>query len=134
MIEHTTNIEEINSVLKHDDIWSNIADETEDKEAFNPPLDGYHYLYSEGILFILHPVGDSLQIHANVLKNHRTKAKAAAQEALTYGFNNLKADRIFAKIPVKYQNVYKFTSHFMQDDGVADGFYNLSLELDKWDS
>ena len=134
MIEPTTNIEQINSVLKHDDIWSNIADETENKDTFNPPLDGYHYLYSEGILFILHPVGDSLQIHANVLKNHRTKAKAAAQEALTYGFNNLKASRIFAKIPVQYQNVYKFSRLFLNDEGITGGNHILSLELDQWDS
>jgi len=73
-MNRTFDIAEINSVLKHPDIWPLIADD-EDKDSFQPPMGDNHYLFEEGVLFILHPLGDDLQIHANVLPEHRDKAQ-----------------------------------------------------------
>ncbi len=127
----TLDIDQINSVLKHPDIWPLIAD-NEDIDTFEPPLEDIHYLFEEGVLFILHPLGDDLQIHANVLPEHRDKAVRAAQEALVYGFKL--NDRIVAKIPTKYKNVYGFAKKFMRDDGVLHDAHQMSLEKAQWDS
>ena len=132
MIEPTTNIDKINSILKHPDIWPLISEPDDDIDLFTPPMGGNHYLYEDGVLFILHPEGDDLEIHANVLPESRGKAKAAAQEALNYGFNVLKTDRIVANIPEKYGNVYGFAKKFMNDDGVINGSHRLSLRVEEW--
>lgn len=120
----TFDTDQINSVLKHPDIWPLIADD-EDADSFVPPMGDNHYLFEEGVLFILHPLNDDLQIHANVLPDHRDKAHRAAEEALVYGFNL--NDKIVAKIPIEYKNVYGFTKKFMHDDGVIDGVHQMSL-------
>ena len=132
MIEPTTNIDKINSILKHPDIWPLISEPDDDIDLFTPPMGDNHYLYEDGVLFILHPEGDDLEIHANVLPESRGKAKAAAQEALNYGFNVLKTDRIVANIPEKYGNVYGFAKKFMNDDGVINGIHRLSLRVEAW--
>lgn len=133
MIRRTNNIDEINSVLKHPDIWPNIADDDVDIEEFLPPIaDDMHYLFSDGILFILHPEGDALQIHANVIKDKRSEAKQAANDALFYGFNVLGAESIIAKIPDKYANVVRFAELFMNKESVVDGVHNFILEKSEW--
>lgn len=132
LINLTTDINKINSILKHPDIWPLISDPSDDIEKFIPPMDDNHYLYESGVLFILHPEGDDLEIHANVLPESRGKAKAAAQEALNYGFNVLKTDRIIANIPEKYGNVYGFARKFMNDDGIVNGEHRLSLRVEEW--
>ena len=126
----TFDADKINSVLKHESIWPLISDD-EDKDSFVPPMGDNHYLFEEGVLFILHPLGDDLQIHANILPCHRDKSHRAAQEALVYGFSI--SDRIVAKIPIEYKNVYGFTKKFMCDDGIIDGVHQMSLEKAQWD-
>lgn len=132
MLSRTSDINQINSVLKHPDIWPLISDDDDDIDSFIPPLGDNHYLYESGVLFILHPEGDDLEIHANVLPESRGKAKAAAAEALNYGFNVLKTDRIVANIPEKYGSVYGFAKKFMNDDGIIDGNHRLSLRVEEW--
>lgn len=131
MLSRTVDIDQINSVLKHPDIWGLISDD-EDKDTFTPPMENNHYLFDEGILFILHPEGEDLQIHANVIPENRGNAKQAASEALRYGFEELKAVRIIAKIPLKYGNVYGFAKKFMKDLGIVDGEHFLELGVEQW--
>jgi hypothetical protein len=132
LITPTIDIEKINSVLKHPDIWPRIADKNQDKDSFSPPLEGISYLYEEGVLFILHPVDGKLQIHANVLPESRAKAELAAKEALRYGFEDLGAKEIIAKVPEKYGTVYGFAVKFMKDVGFANGKHLLSLRIEEW--
>ena len=128
----TTNIDKINSSRQHPDKWPLISEPDDEIDLFTPPMGDNHYLYESGVLFILHPEGDDLEIHANVLPESRGKARAAAQEALNYGFNVLKTDRIVANIPEKYGNVYGFAKKFMNDDGVINGIHRLSLRVEAW--
>ena len=132
MISRTHDVNKINSVLKHPDIWPLISEPGDDIDSFSPPMGENHYLYETGVLFILHPEGDDLEIHANVLPDSRYKAMGAAADALNYGFNVLKTDRIVANIPEKYGNVYGFAKKFMNDDGIIDGNHKLSLRVDEW--
>ena len=132
MIKPTTNINHIHSVLKHDDIWPNIAD-NEDRGSFTAPIDdNHHYLYDDGILFILHRSSSKWQIHANVVKSKRDSAKEAADEALSYGFNVLDADVIFCEIPEKYENVLRFARKFLNYDYFDNGSHYLSIGRDQW--
>jgi hypothetical protein len=133
MIKPTIDIDKINSVLKHDDIWPRIADKRQKKGDFIPPTEGITYLFEEGVLFILHPNGDDLQIHANVVPEFRSKANQAAREALRYGFVELGYNKIVAKIPEKYGNVYGFALKFMKDVGFIDGEHLLELRAEEWD-
>ena len=132
MISPTIDIDKINSVLKHPDIWPRVSDKSQSKDEFMPPMEGIHYLFEEGILFILHPFEGKLQIHANVTPEYRDKAEKAAKEALRYGFIDLKADEIVAKIPEKYCTVYGFALKFMKDVGFANGNHLLSLRMEEW--
>lgn len=119
----------INSVLKHPDIWPLIAD-NEDIDSFDPPMGENHYLFEEGALFILHPLENGLQIHANILPNFRFKAMKLAKDALIYGF--ALTNTILARIPVQNGNVYGFALKFMNDEGVTDGVHHLRLEKLEW--
>lgn len=132
MIEPTIDIEKINSILKHPDIWPRIADKNQDKDDFVPPLENIHYLYEEGVLFILHPVDGKLVIHANVLPESREKAEDAANTALHYGFIDLGYDEIVAQIPEKYGSVYGFALKFMKDVGFVDGEHQMALRIEEW--
>jgi len=132
MIVITTDINKINSILKHPDIWPLISGPDDDIDSFTPPMADNHYLYEDGVLFILHPSGEDLEIHANVLPDSRPKANAAAAEALNYGFNVLKTGRIVANIPERYGSVYGFAKRFMNDDGIVDGEHRLSLRVEEW--
>ena len=131
MIKRTFDIDKINSVIKHPDIWPLIADD-EDIETYAPPMDGVHYLFDEGVIVILHPEGDDWEIHVNVLPESRGKAMQSAADALEYGFNTLKASKIVANIPQKYGNVYGFALKFMKDKGLIDGEHHLALEATEW--
>ena len=134
MLKRTTDINEINSVLKHPYIWPRISDKNQNKDEFTPPLDEVHYLLDEGVLFVLHPVDDGYKIHANVTPESREKAEEAAKEALRYGFIELQAKEISAEIPEKYGEVYGFAVKFMKDVGFADGNHLLLLRVEEWDS
>ena len=128
----TTDIEQINSVLKHPYIWPRVSDKSQDIDSFSPPMTDVTYLYEEGILFILHPFEGKLRIHANVTPEYRDKAEKAANEALRYGFIDLKADEIVAVIPEKYCTVYGFALKFMKDVGFVNGEHLLSLRTEEW--
>lgn len=131
----TFNRQNIDSVLKHDDIWPKISYATQDRETYTAPLGSNHYLFEEGVLYILHPKGDDWQIHANVLPEHRHKAFAAGQEALAYAFNVIGAERVIAIIPTDCGNVYGFTlKSGMKDMGIIEGEHFLALRREQWDS
>ena len=132
MIARTFDDKKIRDILTHDSILPNISD-TEDKDFPIPLDDDYHYLYAEGMVFILHPNMDDWEIHANVLPECRDKAYEAGQEAIAYGFNQLGASKLVAHIPQRYINVYQFAlkSGFKEQSLIEDEHY-LELERDAW--
>ena len=134
IMELTTDKDKINSVLKHPYIWPRIANNGQNIEDFDPPMEDMHYLYGEGVLIILHPLKDKLQIHVNVIPEYRERAEEATKEAFEYGFKELGATEIVAKIPKKYGNVYGFALKFMEDVGFADGKHLLISRVEKWAS
>ncbi len=132
MLERTYDIKRVLPVLRHPDIWENIGG-YDGLELEIPFGDDIHYLVCEGVVFILHPEGDDWMIHANVLKSSRYKAKSCASYALEYAFETLKADKVVAEIPTKFENVYKFArSMGMNVDWEKDDIYYLSLRGEEW--
>jgi hypothetical protein len=127
----TKDIDAIGSVLKHGDIWPNIAD-SEDKDSFTPPIDGVTYLYEPGALFILHGEEDKTQIHANVIKERRGESERLAKEALDYAFNEMGTKVVFAEIPERFENVSSFAGKFMNYDGLIEGSHRYSIGADQW--
>lgn len=132
MLSRTFDTKEINSVIKHPYIWPRISDKTENIDEYSPPMEGIHYLYTDGVLFILHKLGDKHQIHANVIPESRDKAMAAAKEALRYAFVDLDAIEVVATIPTEYGSVYGFALKFLNDVGFVNGEHLLSLRVEEW--
>jgi hypothetical protein len=123
----------IESVLKTDGVWENISGGKE-KDEWSLVISEHpdeHFLYKEGVVFILHPYGSDgdWQLHANVTPAKRDRAMEYTSEALSYGFNQLNACRIVALIAPKYQNVYHFALKMgFTDYGLKDGKCFLTLE------
>jgi hypothetical protein len=132
MISRTFDVDKINSVLKHPFIWPRVSSKGQNIDDWKPVMDGVHYLFDDGVLFILHEVGESLTVHVNVIPEARQRAEAAAREAARYGFVELGAKKIIAQIPTKYGEVYGFALKFMKDDGIIDGQHHLSLGAEEW--
>lgn len=134
ILQRSFDAQAIKSILTHPDIAEDVG--VKEGVDFDVPVDDpdHHFLMAEGCLFILHKEGDDWQIHANVLKNTRDIAYQAGQEALSYAFNQLAADRVIARIPQKYSNVYHFAlKSGMQDSGFEEGKHFLTLEQTQWD-
>lgn len=129
----TKSVHEIKSVLRHSDIWPNIAD-GENAAEFVPPLDGYVYLYEPGGLFILHDESKGTQIHANVIKWKRGDSERMAREALDYAFGEHGSEVVFAEIPDAYKNVAEFAGKFMSYEGEVNGIHHYTIEADQWAS
>lgn len=132
MLTRTFDKESINSVLKHPYIWPRVSDDKQDIDAFDPPMGDNHYLFEEGVLFILHPEGDDVKIHANVLPEKRELAEEAAQCALKYAFEEMNASNVVALIPQKFGTVYGFALKFMKDKGMIGDDHFLSLGVKEW--
>lgn len=132
MIKPTTDADKIKSILTHPYIWPRISPDGASPEGYQPPMDGVTYLHDEGVLFILHGHGGELQIHANVLPEYRNDANEAAKDAINYGFNILKADKITAKIPKQYGSVYGFALKFLNDVGTDGADHCLELGRAQW--
>ena len=130
MLERTFDEQKIRSILSHEDILWRISENPEDKDFPIPLTDDFHYLYEEGAVFIYHPIKEGWQIHANVTPEHRDSAYRMAQEAIDYGKNVIKAEKIIALIPQKHSNVYHFAlKSGLQDKGLREGQHYLTLEV-----
>lgn len=129
MLKRTFDESKIREILTHDDILWRISDNPNDKDFPIPLSDEFHYLYTDGAVFIYHPYGDDWQIHANVIPELRDKAYDLAKEAIEYGFKEIKAKRIIALIPQNHSNVYHFAlKSGLMDSGLIDSNHFLTLE------
>ena len=125
----TFDIDQISAILKHPDIWPAVSDESQDIDEFKPPMDNsIHYLIDEGALLILHPDGDNMEVHVNILPEYRGKAKELCFELIEYA-RSLGVTTLSADIPIEYGNVYNFALKFMKDRGIIDGEHHLDMRV-----
>lgn len=129
------------SVLSHPAIWPNIAPDSVEPDAFDPPLEGVEYWavredFDKPVqgLFILHHDGGGVMIHANMLPEGRgALAEEAGILASEYAKNQY--GYVYALIPKAFENVYQFALRCgMQDGGIINGDHYVYKGERRWDS
>lgn len=142
-VERSYDIEEINSVFTHPDIWATIAEDNQQPESFLPDAvrDVYMGVYVDGGLigFYAFKVLSSaeLDIHAQILPQHRKKhALASGRAILEWFYNHAPARfvKLTAQVPFKYPNVKNFCESVgLKIEGVNKQSYRKDGEIfDKW--
>jgi len=121
IVGRTTDVEEIKSILCHEDIFSVISEGVDIKpEDYVPPIDGTIYLagYDKGSLFAIscfHRFRDGLKFHPNILKSYRLRlSRDFVKQSLTM----IKC-RIYVEIPKKRRRLLNF-AHKLGFDSIAN--------------
>ena len=139
IVERTFDADLIKSVLLRQEIKATIAEDGVDE--FEPDLEGDIWLVmrDETVIAVyqLERVNAiMLQIHANVLPEHRKKhSKDTGRAALDWILDNLpEIHKIVAYIPVIYPNVRDFTASFgFQIEGVlTQSYLKNGVVHDQW--
>lgn len=142
-VERSYDIEEINSVFTHPDIWATIAEDNQQPESFLPDAvrDVYMGVYVDGGLigFYAFKVLSSaeLDIHAQILPQHRKKHALASGRAILEWFYNHAPTRfvkLTAQVPFKYPNVKNFCESVgLKVEGINKQSYRKDGQIfDKW--
>lgn len=117
IVGRTTDIDEIKSILCHDDIFNDISEGLDVKpEDYEPPLNGFYYLigYAEGVAFALacfYPFRDGSMVHLNVLKAYRLKY---ARDFVKEWLYMIKCP-LYAEIPTNRKRFINFVKKFSFD-------------------
>lgn len=107
MITQTYNMDIVNSILSHPDIWKDIAPDVEPFEVAYMPYVLYFVMNDGDGVILFHRFRDSIKIHPNVLPDKRGKAAynaidEACQEMFSRGY-----DCIYAEIDRKLVHVIR---------------------------
>lgn len=118
---HTLTPHQVKDLLADEELFDRISDDHCSYERFFPPSDHLYIGCADGGIllgfFWLHPeTSTTLQIHANFKKEHRGRAGECAQKILEYLFRTVGIEKLTAKIPVTFQDVY----HFTKRQGLVD--------------
>ncbi len=109
MITQTYNMDIVNSILSHPDIWPEIApDGVEPFEVSYMPEVLYFVMNDGDGIILFHPFMDGTKIHPNILPEKRGKAAyKAIDEAIETMFKR-GIDTIYAEIHPKLKHVISF--------------------------
>ena len=127
-LQRAKEISEFDWILKDPEIFERIAEDgisPDDYEIDLPERNCYMLIKKDGEtigLWCLYPANTStLNVHANILKEHRKHAKEAARLMLNW-FAEHSPDqyvKLNAEIPVIYEDVYMYTkNHGFVDEGI----------------
>lgn len=111
MVSRTTDVEKINRVLKHPDIFERISEDGVNIKLWQPDINGAFYLTDDqniGVMVYHWLNGITLECHVQVLPEHREKAFEFGQKALRWAWVNTEATKIVAQIPTIYIDVLRF--------------------------
>ena len=142
-VKRSYDADEIKSVFTHPDIWATIAEDNQQPESFLPDAvrDVYMGVYVDGGLigFYAFKVLNSaeLDIHAQILPEHRKKHALASGKAILDWFKNDAPSRfvkLTAQVPFKYPNVKNFALAIgFQIEGVNRQSYRKDgVIYDQW--
>lgn len=120
--------EEVSKILKEPELFNRIAEDSVDPEEYEIPFDG-HQCYmmimkdDEPIgVWNLYPLNTvTLNIHCNILKEHRKHGKDAGRLILEWFTTECpeQYQKLNAEIPAVFESVYHFTKGFgFKDEGV----------------
>ena len=118
----------VEAVIKDPEIFGRIAEDGHDLESYkitHNESQCFFTLESEGAVigvWILYPANKStLNIHCNILKEHREHGKEAGRLILEWFVNNAASNykKLNAEIPVIYPEVYHYTRAYgFKDEGI----------------
>ena len=127
-LKKAESVEEVAQILRDPELFDRIAEDGHDLEEYEIPFDGHQrymmiMLDDETIgVWNLYPTNTvSLNIHCNILKDHRKYGKEAAKLILEWFVNDCpeQYQKLNAEIPVVYPEVYHFTKGFgLKDEGI----------------
>ena len=104
MITETQDMVAVNEILKHPDIWKNIA--PEGVEPFDTPYVPeliYHLVNDGDGVIVYHEFRDGLKIHPNMLRRGKMAYQAVEDSIQMTGVNH-----IYAEIDPKLRHVVMF--------------------------
>lgn len=109
IIGQTKDIEEIKSILCHDDIFSVISEGVDIKpEEYEPSINDYYLAgYDDGTLFAIacfHVFNDGLKFHPNILKSYRLRC---ARDFVKHSLSVIKCP-IYIEIPKNRKRLFNF--------------------------
>ena len=110
MITQTQNMDLVNSILRHKDIWSDISD---GMPAFDTPyVPGVIYFLvneTDGVI-LFHPFRDGLKLHPNFPKKYRGKV---AYDAIESAIQSVIKDyqTIYCEIDVELKHIIRCARH-----------------------
>lgn len=140
-IERTYSNFDVERILKTPGLWELISEDEQDIRKFSvdASLTDFYYLkvMFDGVclgLYVLHPFNDiTMEIHANMLPEFREKyANASAEKVLEWIAVHLppKKQKIIARIPSVFPNIYHFTlKHGFSDEGLLKNATIKNREL-----
>ena len=120
--------EEVGKILKDSELFDRIAEDSVDPEEYEIPFDGHQcymmiMLGDEPIgVWNLYPLNTvTLNLHCNILKEHRKHGKDAGRLILEWFTTECPSQyqKLNAEIPAVYESVYHFTKGFgFKDEGI----------------
>ena len=132
MIRQTFDMDAINSILHHPDIWKDIA--PDGCEPFDTPYcpDILYYLVNDGDgVITVHPFRDSCKVHPNFPMNRRGKVAYDAVEEVCQKLFDLGYPSIYAEIDRKLRHVTLFARQLgfrLLESGNRDLFIRRNLD------
>ena len=127
-LKQAESVEEIEHILKDPEIFGRISEDGIVAASYEVPFDG-HQIYMKimvddqliGVWIVYPDNRTTLNIHCNILKDHREHGKSAGNLILEW-FALESEDsyqKLNAEIPVIYNDVYHFTKSFgFADEGI----------------
>ena len=118
---------EVEVILKDPEIFARIAEDGVIAESYEIPMNQYCYMMvmdDDRVIgvWIIHPFNSStLDIHCNILKEHRRHGKEAGRLILKWFKDQCPKNyvKLNAEIPMVYPEVYHFTKSFgFKDEGI----------------
>ena len=140
-LKQAANVEEVDAILRDPELFSRIAEDG--IEDYVTPFDGNqcYMMLMKGDLAIgvwnLYPVNTvTLNIHCNILEEHREHGKEAGRLILEWFVTQCpeQYQKLNAEIPFTYPEVYHFTKNFgFQDEGINRlSISKKGLLVDQW--
>ncbi len=142
-LERCYDVERIKSVFTHPDIWATIAEDNQIVDDFRVDFDSELYMavYADtqliGFYAFAVKSGAELDIHAQILPEHRKKHALASGKAILEWFYRDAPTRfvkLTAQVPFKYPNVKDFCLAVgMSIEGINRKSYRKNGEIfDQW--
>lgn len=142
-VRRTFDHDEIRSVFTHPDIWATIAEDSQNPDLFTPDTEKELFMAVDspdgliGIYAFRVVNSAELDIHAQILPEHRKKYALASGKAILQWFYHdapARFVKLTAQVPFKYPNVKNFCESVgMQIEGINRQSYRKGGEIyDQW--